>query len=171
MSQARHPAALPDEVLLTLVSEQRFKGSGPGGQRRNKVETGVRLTHRPSGLTATASERRARRQNHDVALQRLRRVLALELRMPVDPSSHTPSPTWLRRTGGSNLAVNPGHPDVPELLAEALDVLAALDDDLPGAAQVLGVSSSRLVKLLKLEAQALTALNARLSADGRSTWR
>lgn len=171
MIEHRHPAAFSDQVLLADVDEQRFKGSGPGGQRRNKVETGVRLIHRPSGLTATATERRSRQQNHDAALLRLRRVLALELRTLVDPTSHDPSPTWLRRTGGSELSVNPRHPEVPVLLAEALDVLAALEDDVAAAAQLLRVSTSRLVKLLKLEAQALTALNARLAADGRPTWR
>ncbi|GAC1365095.1 MAG: hypothetical protein NVS2B12_32400 [Ktedonobacteraceae bacterium] len=48
-----------------------FIGSGPGGQHRNKVESGVRLTHRPSGLVVTATERRSQHANRDVAFERM----------------------------------------------------------------------------------------------------
>lgn len=166
-----HPAALPDAVLLSQTEERRTKASGPGGQRRNKVETAVTLTHRPSGLSATAVERRSLQQNREAALRRLRRSLALELRRPLDLARYEPGPLWRRRTGGAGLAVNPGHADVPALVAEALDVLAACDDDVPRAAQVLGVSSSRLVKVLKLLPAALGALNERQRARDGATWR
>ncbi len=48
-----------------------FIASGPGGQRRNKVETGVRLTHRPSGISVTATERRSQHANREVAFERI----------------------------------------------------------------------------------------------------
>lgn len=48
-----------------------FIASGPGGQHRNKVETGVRLRHRPSGLVVTASERRSQFENREMAYERL----------------------------------------------------------------------------------------------------
>ena len=48
-----------------------FIASGPGGQHRNKVETGVRLTHRPSGITVTATERRSQHANREVAYERM----------------------------------------------------------------------------------------------------
>lgn len=44
---------------------------GPGGQNRNKVSTGVRLTHRPSGMVVTATERRSQSQNREAAFERL----------------------------------------------------------------------------------------------------
>jgi protein subunit release factor B len=48
-----------------------FVAGGPGGQHRNKVETGVRLTHRPSGMVVTATERRSQSANRDAAYERM----------------------------------------------------------------------------------------------------
>ena len=49
-----------------------FIASGPGGQHRNKVETGVRLVHRPTGTTVTATERRSQHANREAAFERMR---------------------------------------------------------------------------------------------------
>jgi protein subunit release factor A len=59
-----------------------FTGPGPGGQHRNRSRTGVRLTHRPSGLTVTATERRSQSQNIEAAYQRLADRLAELNRVP-----------------------------------------------------------------------------------------
>ncbi len=59
-------------------------GGGPGGQHRNKTESGVRLHHRPTGVTVTATERRSQLQNRGAALERLRERLRT--------LSHRPAP-------------------------------------------------------------------------------
>ena len=53
-----------------------FKASGPGGQHRNKTETAVRIHHRPTGITVTATEQRSRQANIEKALERLSARLA-----------------------------------------------------------------------------------------------
>lgn len=57
-----------------------FRGSGPGGQHRNTSETGVRITHVPTGTVVTATESRSRHQNLQKAMVRLEEKLAEKLR-------------------------------------------------------------------------------------------
>jgi len=58
-----------------------FKSSGPGGQKKNKTESAVRIQHLPSGIIVTATESRSQFINRQMALNRLReRLLALRRR-------------------------------------------------------------------------------------------
>lgn len=57
-----------------------FIAGGPGGQHRNKVETGVRLVHRPSGMIVTATERRSQYANREMAFERMAERLQIAQR-------------------------------------------------------------------------------------------
>ena len=59
-------------VLKRQVVVETYRSSGPGGQRKNKVETAVRLRHLPSGITVIATEHRSQAENRKLAFERLR---------------------------------------------------------------------------------------------------
>jgi protein subunit release factor B len=81
-AEARRALALDDASLAAVCEESFFVGGGPGGQHRNKTETGVRLVHRATGVAVTATERRSQAQNRSAALVRLRARLAALAREP-----------------------------------------------------------------------------------------
>ena len=159
-----HPAGLSIDDLLRGCSERHVRRSGPGGQHRNKVESGIILRHESSGVSAEASERRTQRENHGVAIGRLRRNLALKVRER--PAAGGPSDAWRSRVRDRRIAVSERHELFPTLLAEALDVLADSDWDVGRASEVLGTTSSQLVKFLKGEPRALVMLNDERAARG-----
>ncbi|HJN12849.1 MAG TPA: peptide chain release factor-like protein [Pirellulaceae bacterium] len=156
-----HPAALAEEQLIQECQSRRQRRSGPGGQHRNKVETAVVLTHLPSGIRGEASERRSQEQNRVMALFRLRVNLALEVRMECDLTKQKPSDLWQNRCRSGRIAINTTHVDFPQMLAEALDVLAASEFDVKAAAKWLACSTTQLVKLLHQESRAIQAVNRR----------
>jgi protein subunit release factor B len=63
---------LPESELR----ETFLRASGPGGQNVNKVETGVLLTHIPTGLSVRVTDERSQAQNRALARKRLAERLA-----------------------------------------------------------------------------------------------
>lgn len=152
-----HPAALPIDELLAECQVTHTRGSGPGGQHRNKTETAIVITHTPTGIRGEASERRSQAENLAQAKHRLRVELALAVRS--ERTVGVPSELWRSRANGQRITVSTSHDDFPALLAEALDALAAADWSAPATAEQLGISTSQLVKFLKQEPRALALLN------------
>ncbi|MSR57660.1 MAG: peptide chain release factor-like protein [Planctomycetaceae bacterium] len=164
---ALHPAALTEAALLADCEIRRTRRSGPGGQHRNKVETAIVITHRPTGITVDASERRSQEENRRVAVFRMRIQLALAFRQP-RPSGQGqgPSPLWQSRSGGGKIAVNSEHDDFPTLLAEALDAVTDRDFDMRAAAADLVCTPSQLTKFLQQEPRALALVNKTRESRG-----
>lgn len=59
------------EKILKESKVSFYRAGGPGGQHRNKTETGVLIKHLPTGVTGSASERRSQAQNRKEAEERL----------------------------------------------------------------------------------------------------
>ncbi len=58
------------------IQFEKFHCGGKGGQNVNKVETGVRLIHVPTGITVTATEERSQLQNRRIAMEKLNAIFS-----------------------------------------------------------------------------------------------
>jgi len=158
-THVKHPCTLDEDELLAQCTLARGRSSGPGGQHRNKVQTQVTLTHKPTDISARAGERRSGAENKRVALKRLRLNLAIEYRCPVSDGD-TPSALWKSRVKDGRIVVSESHRDLSTMLAEALDMLSACGFDHRVASTRLQCTPSQFVKLLKKHQPALIRANA-----------
>jgi peptide chain release factor-like protein len=153
-----HPAELNESELRSQCDVTATRRSGPGGQHRNKVQTAVVITHRPTGVRAEANERRSQQQNALVAWQRIRVQLAVKVRLQRE-SAAVPSAVLHQRAKGGISKVNPENADFPALLALALDMIYDMDLRMAEAARALQVTASQLTRLVALSPAALAELN------------
>jgi hypothetical protein len=165
MKHKTHPAASPTDELLSQCDVTRTRGSGPGGQHRNKVETAIILQHRPTGTHGEASERRSQAENHTIAVFRLRVNLALAVRIEKIADNEVDT-LWTSRIVGGRISINPAHDDFPVMLAEALDWIASCEFDLKAASEKLGCTGSQLTKFLQREPRAMSGVNANRKSRG-----
>ena len=79
------------DELLRACTLKGFQGSGPGGQHRNKTNTGVLLGLREFNLEIKSCEGRSAHENKVHALHRMQMALALQVReAPANPEMPFP---------------------------------------------------------------------------------
>ncbi|MFW6065804.1 MAG: peptide chain release factor family protein [Planctomycetota bacterium] len=153
-----------DDALLADCETETYKASGPGGQHRNKTMAGVRLKHRPTGITAQSADSRSQHENRHKALKRLRMKIACELRRSVTIGDELPTGVseCMRGCSGQSgsrrrIEINRKNPRYWTVAAVLLDVLEAREGRLSEAADDIGVSTSNFVRVLKADRHALAS--------------
>ncbi|MDB5318918.1 MAG: prfA 2 [Phycisphaerales bacterium] len=154
------PRLLTDAALLAQSRYDISRGSGPGGQKRNKTSNAVRLTHLPTGLTATATESRSLAENKMRALRRLRLKIATDLREPIDLAHFEPPDWFLTIRHGNRVEASYRHPLYAPLAGLVLDLLEAVAGNPAAVAINLGLSTTAVVKILEDDPHLWAAANA-----------
>ena len=137
----------PDAALLAECDVDTYRASGPGGQKRNKTESAVRLRHRPSGIMVIAEESRSQPENKTRALKRLRKAMAVRLRRPVEGEG-VPSEVQACIDRRGRLDVGQRDARYLPAVAAALDVFVACGASVSDAAKRLGISTGNLSSFL-----------------------
>ncbi|WP_305984070.1 peptide chain release factor H [Roseibium sp. MMSF_3544] len=60
------------DLSAGAVRIETFRSGGPGGQHQNTTDSGVRITHLASGLSAVSTDERSQHRNRQVAIARLK---------------------------------------------------------------------------------------------------
>ena len=149
--------SLTDDQLLSQCEVDTYRASGPGGQKRNKTSSAVRVRHPPSGLIVIAEESRSQHENRERALRRLRQALFLQVRDPLADGLLTPEALAAREdyceARDTEGRLHLGRKDARfwPAVGVVLDVLAVVEARVSDAARLLGVSTGNLIDFLQTE--------------------
>lgn len=146
------------DELLSACTQKGFQGSGPGGQHRNKTNTGVQLSLRPYNLEIKSCEARSAKENRVHALHRMQMAIALNVREE-PPIKEIPFP-------GSNGHIQTSNTLFPLFIAHVFDIMATKNGDTKVAAQAFGLTPSALVKILRQDKSCAEKLQNQRQALG-----
>lgn len=139
-----HPLLfLEPDRLLSRCKIEKIQSSGPGGQKRNRVYSAVRLSLEMDGkkYQGVSSEERSVQKNQEKALQNLRLELALQI--PREKPEEGMDPARFRIQSSLN------HFDFPITVFIFLCILDENKGDMEATALKLGVSKTALTRFLK----------------------
>jgi hypothetical protein len=146
---------LNDAQLLAQCEVDTYRASGPGGQKRNKTSSAVRIRHLPSGLIVIAEESRSQHENRAKALKRLRQAFFLKLREPIAADGLRSVAQREELVSVRSLAgkIEVGKKDARFLpvVGLVLDVLEATEARVSDAADALGISTGQLIGFLEMD--------------------
>jgi hypothetical protein len=168
---------LTDAQLLDQCAVDTYRASGPGGQKRNKTSSAVRLRHLPSGLIVIAEESRSQHENRARALRRVRQALYLKVRDVLTPEELAPEVLAACEEYGPARG-REGRLDVGRrdsrfwpAVGVVLDVLQATQARVGETAAALGISTGNLVDFLATEPKVWEQANLLRSRFGQKPLR
>ncbi len=85
------PLPEPLERLQRDCTVTAYKSSGPGGQKKNKTASSVRVVHRPTGIVRIATESRSQLRNREAALERVWKELRRRAHRPTPRVASRPT--------------------------------------------------------------------------------
>ncbi len=148
---------LSEDQLLAQCEVDTYRASGPGGQKRNKTSSAVRLRHLPTGLIVIAEESRSQHENKARALKRLWQALFLQLRDALSENERRPEVISLHpdfvsaRSRDGRLQMSVKNPLFWPAAGVVLDVLTACEARVGNAAELLGISTGNLIDFLQTD--------------------
>jgi hypothetical protein len=151
---------LSDQDLLKQCTLNPHKTTGPGGQRKNKKLTAVRLTHKPTSVSVVAGNSRSQAENRKHALKKLRFELARNIRYRGDISEYElPARVRPYIYRAQSIRINPSNPVYIHVFNVVLDLLFLFKGDHKKSARYLGTTASQLVRLMQKDSKLLTEVN------------
>jgi RF-1 domain len=150
--------ALTDPEFLKQCVFEAYTASGPGGQKRNRTYSAVRVTHKPTGLSVTAEESRSQHENRARALRRLKILLALRLRVRPENGWSLPE-ELLPYFKPSVRRMNPKNERYALFCAAMLDLLYRQRGSLSQTAQALGISTGQCGPLFMITKDIMAEAN------------
>ncbi|MBR2373673.1 MAG: peptide chain release factor-like protein [Lentisphaeria bacterium] len=145
---------MDDGSLSALCRLEFCRGSGNGGQKRNKTSSAARVVLlEDERFAAEDCSERSQHRNRTCALWKLRRLIAFEVR--VSPAEPPP-----------RIGCAMDHAEYPLNLAHLIDVLEAQEYDHKKSAELCGVSTSAFLKLLRRDDELWTKVNSAREARG-----
>jgi len=151
---------LDEKIFAGQCSVEPYMASGPGGQKRNRTYSAVRITHRATGISAIAEESRSQAENRKRALKRLKKNLALCVRTETVCGSftiHHVVETFF--APGNQGKMNIKNSLFPVYCAALLDALAAAQGKVSDAAKKLHMSTGKMNRLLARDKDLFAAAN------------
>ena len=137
-----------DEELSARCRLEFCRGSGNGGQKRNKTSSAARVVLlEDENFAAEDCSERSQHRNRSCALWKLRRLIAFEVRCL--PALPPPRPECALE-----------HEEYPLNLAYILDLLEEQAYDHKKSAELCGLSTSGFLKLLRRDGELWTKVNA-----------
>lgn len=121
-----------EQELIRNCTQGAYKSTGPGGQKKDKKKSSIRLVHLPTNICVTSSETRSSKTNLSSAIKKLKFRIAVEVRGPkIEPEMY-----------------NNNYRELKYLfwIAALFDALNKYNFKISNSAEDLGLSTSRLIK-------------------------